>query len=106
MYPPYDKEQIGGPYDTEKDAKDKEDDETIRLMDIYGVNNVRGGIYASVELSATVRTEIEGCIGKLRRRNRQDNDSSNPSETVEDIRTEEEALNFESYWAEMRRGIS
>ena len=68
--------QIGGPYDDVKDAKDMEDNETIRLMDIYGIDNVRGGIYASVELSAKVRTEIEECIGKLRRRNRQDNSAN------------------------------
>ncbi len=39
-----------------------EDAETLRLMDRYGVDNVRGGRFATAELSAATRQQIAHCI--------------------------------------------
>ena len=50
-YPPYDKEQIGGPYNDKNTALSMENAETVKLMGVHGIDNVRGGSYANKVLN-------------------------------------------------------
>lgn len=58
-------------FDNELAALDTENGETTRLMDIYGVENVRGGDYAGIELSKGQLAAIGDKIDRIRKRKRE-----------------------------------
>lgn len=71
-YSPFEKEVLKDGYDEEEDALSRENRETVRLMSVHGVDNVRGGKWANVELLFEQRAEIDKLIQERERKRKRE----------------------------------